>query len=164
METLQHRWSGTGDKKLDMILISPDYYTKSIGKSEFVSCLDNWYEVMNTERSEFKKIATPKEPELLVIAAIYLVSFSAQQQIDGSNYDIEHLAPQNLMKKHLDRFDGKLRLPISSIGNLCLLPEYANRSKKDKTIYQDSDYLSKSKLTLDQIEKNYSLTIKNKIN
>lgn len=56
---------------------------------------------MNTERSEFKRIATPKEPELLFIAALYLSSFSAQQQVDGSNYDIEHLAPQNLIKNIL---------------------------------------------------------------
>lgn len=48
------------------------------------------------------------------------------------------------MKKHLDKFDGNLRLPISSIGNLCLFSEYTNRSKKDKIIYKDSDYLKKS--------------------
>lgn len=35
METMQRRWSGTGDKKLDMILINPEYYTKSVTKSEF---------------------------------------------------------------------------------------------------------------------------------
>ena len=95
-----------------------------------------------------------------MIAAVYLTTFSASQQVDGSKYDIEHLAPQGIMKKHLDRFDGNLRLPISSIGNLCLLPEYANRSKKDKTIYKDTDYLVKSKLTIEQIEEKYSFTKK----
>jgi hypothetical protein len=30
-----------------------------------------------------------------------------------------------------------LGLPISSIGNLCLLPEYNNRAKQDKLIYDD---------------------------
>ena len=51
-------------------------------------------------------------------------------------------------------------MPISSIGNLCLLPEYANRSKKDKTIYEDSDYLKKSNMTIEQIESKYSFTSK----
>lgn len=160
MEVIQRRWSGTGDKKMDLILVNPEYYIREVKKDEFEKTLDNWFELLNTERSEFKRIASPKEPELLMIAAVYLTIFSASQQVDGSKYDIEHLAPQGIMKKHLDRFDGNLRLPISSIGNLCLLPEYANRSKKDKTIYKDTDYLVKSKLTIEQIEEKYSFTKK----
>lgn len=160
MESLQKRWSGTGDKKLDVVLINPEYYTKDVDVEEFESALDTWFNTLNSERSEFRRIATPKEQELIILSAIYLCSFSASQQVDGSNYDIEHLATQNLMKKHLDRFDGNLRLPISSIGNLCLLPEYANRSKKDKTIYEDSDYLKKSNMTIEQIESKYSFTQK----
>ena len=160
MESLQKRWGGTGDKKLDVVLINPEYYTKDIDVAEFESALDAWFDTLNSERSEFKRIAAPKEQELIILSAIYLCSFSASQQVDGSNYDIEHLATQNLMKKHLDRFDGNLRLPISSIGNLCLLPEYANRSKKDKTIYEDSDYLKKSNMTIEQIESKYSFTSK----
>lgn len=160
MESLQKRWSGTGDKKLDVVLINPEYYTKDISLIEFESSLDAWFDALNAERSEFKRIAAPKEQELIILSAIYLSSFSAAQQVDGSNYDIEHLATQSLMKKHLDRFDGKLRLPISSIGNLCLLPESANRSKKDKTIYDDQDYLTKSKMTIEQIETKYSFTKK----
>jgi pimeloyl-ACP methyl ester carboxylesterase len=34
-------------------------------------------------------------------------------------------------------FDNDMTLPISSIGNLCLLPEFYNRSKQHKTIYQN---------------------------
>ncbi len=161
IESLQKRWSGTGDKKLDVVLINPEYYTKDISVLEFEGALDTWFDALNSERSEFKRIAAPKEQELLVLSAIYLCSFSAAQQVDGSNYDIEHLATQNLMKKHLDRFDGNLRLPISSIGNLCLLPEYANRSKRDKTIYDDQDYLAKLNMTIDQVEKKYSFTVQN---
>ena len=40
-----------------------------------------------------------------------------------TKYDIEHLATMNLLKKQLDRFDGDFKLPISLMGNLCLLPE-----------------------------------------
>ncbi|MBE6015873.1 MAG: DUF262 domain-containing protein [Lachnospiraceae bacterium] len=160
MESLQKRWSGTGDKKLDMILVNPGYYTKQVTEEDFETVLDAWFDSLNDERAEFKRIANPKEQELIILSAIYLCLFSAGQQIDGSNYDIEHLATQNLMKKHLDRFDGTLRLPISSIGNLCLLPEYANRSKRDKTIYDDTEYLKKSGLTIETIEEKYSFTKK----
>lgn len=161
METLQKRWSGTGDKKLDYILINPEYYTRKIESFEFENVLHTWFETFNNERAEFRRVASPKEPELLFISALYLCSFTADQQMNASNYDIEHLATQNLMKKHLDRFDGRLRLPISSIGNLCLLPEYANRSKKDKTLYEDTSYLKKSKTKLEDLETLYTFTQKN---
>ncbi|MCX4340690.1 MAG: DUF262 domain-containing protein [Lachnospiraceae bacterium] len=160
MEILQRRWIGTGDKKMDLILSNPSYYTREIRKEEFEKVLDNWYEVSNTERMEYLKIATPKESELLIIATIYLPCFSATQQTDGSNYDIEHLVPQNMIKAHLNRFEGKLKLPISSIGNLCLLPEAANRSKRDKTIYMDKEYLKKSNMTIEEVEEKYSFTEK----
>lgn len=160
MEVLQRRWIGTGDKKMDLILSNPSYYTREIRKEEFEKVLDNWYEVSNTERMEYLKIATPKESELLIIATVYLPCFSAAQQTDGSNYDIEHLVPQNMIKGQLNRFEGKLKLPISSIGNLCLLPEAANRSKRDKTIYMDKEYLKKANMTIEEVEEKYSFTEK----
>ncbi len=42
--------------------------------------------------------------------------------------------------------------------NLCLLPEYENRSKGKKTIYEDTEYLTKSKLDIVTVEKNYTFT------
>ena len=63
------------------------------------------------------------------------------------------------MKEKISTYSDDFRLPISSIGNLCLLPEYDNRVKKDKTIYQDEYYLS----TIDnikEVEEKYTFTIK----
>lgn len=159
-EIFNKKWAATGNVKLDKILEIPTFYAETITKDEFKSSLDNWFNSMNSERTEFTRINVPKEPELAFLSAIYLTQFTASQQTDDSNYDIEHLATQKLMKTHLNRFDGNLRLPISSIGNLCLLPEYTNRSKKEKTLYDDTDYLVKSKLTLEEIEKKYSFTCK----
>lgn len=151
MEVLPRRWIGTGDKKMDLILSNPSYYTREIRKEEFEKVLDNWYEVSNTERMEYLKIATPKESELLIIATVYLPCFSAAQQTDGSNYDIEHLVPQNMIKGQLNRFEGKLKLPISSIGNLCLLPEAANRSKRVRIMMRLRLFmLSNSKCKMDK--------------
>jgi len=47
-------------------------------------------------------------------------------------------------------------LPISSIANLCYLPEKVNRSKGPKTFYQDVNY--KKHIDLDEVEKKYSFT------
>ena len=58
------------------------------------------------------------------------------------------------MKRQLERFNGDLRLPISSIGNICLLPEDYNRRKGEKTIYQYKD----EELSIEEIENKYSFT------
>lgn len=157
-DIISKRWSGTGDKKLDDIIRQPQFYMREIKEEDFSNRLDVWFNSLSNERSEYKKVSNVKTPEKAILAAIYLKRFSVQQQLDNSHYDIEHLAPINLMKKHLDRFDGNLRLPISSIGNLCLLPEYANRSKGDSTLYQDKQYLEKATMSLDEIETVFSFT------
>ena len=130
MDSLQRRWSGTGDRKMDQTLNVPDYYCHEVKPDDFSEVMDSWYKQMNGERLEIGKVASPKEPEQLLLAVLYLNSFNAGQQLDDSKYDIEHLATKKLMKKQLDAFNGDLRLPISSFGNLCLLPQYENRSKK----------------------------------
>lgn len=161
VDILQKRWSGTGDKKLDQILITPDYYAKrQITKDDFTNNLWVWFDALNEERSEYKKVARPKEAERLILAAIYLPILTANEHLNDEYYDIEHLVPQSIIKQKLERFDGDLRLPISSIGNLCILPEYSNRSKKDKTIYNDTSYRRKSNIKLEEIEAKYSFTTK----
>lgn len=64
--------------------------------------------------------------------------------------------------ENLDRIPAELEackgegLPISCIANLCYLPEYVNRSKKDKNFYQDKKYLQYVKL--EEVEAKYSFT------
>ena len=159
MDILGQKWKGSGDKKLDNIVIDSYYYDRDVSWKEFEQVLDVYYSTLNSERNERKQVAAPKEPEKLVLNLIYSKIFSASDQNDGSNYDIEHLAPKNLMKEKICNYGDDFRLPISSIGNLCLLPEYDNRVKKDKTIYQDDYYLSKINDVKD-IETKYTFTIK----
>lgn len=166
MEILQGKWAGSGDKKMDQVLITPDYYTRNTTSQDFERILDIWFNNLNKDRSEMGKVATAKEPELLMLALVYLMNrFSAVQQLDDSKFDIEHLATKQLMKEKLgNTYRGQLRLPISSFGNLCLLPEYENRSKGKKTIYQDTDYLSKTHKDISYIEEYYSFTTRNDLN
>ena len=51
---------------------------------------------------------------------------------------------------------GGAGLPISCVANLCYLPEYVNRSKRDKNFYQDTKYLQH--INLDEVERKYSFT------
>lgn len=59
------------------------------------------------------------------------------------------------MKKLITKSNGN-GLPISSVANLCYLPEKINRSKKEKTFYQDDTY--KKHINLKDIEDKYSFT------
>lgn len=157
LDLLQTNWRGSGDKKLNYIIINPAYYTRTITKEEFESVLNLWYESIKNERNEYKKIMNPKEADKIVLNIIYSNKFKAIDQIDDSTYDIEHLATKGMMKKQLERFNGNLRLPISSIGNLCLLPTEYNQAKGEKTIYQYQD----TQMDISEIEEKFSFTTSN---
>ena len=162
MEILQGRWSGSGNTKLDQVILANDYYSQTISWESFIGVVDNWFNNMNIDRQEKSKVTKPKEPEMLMLTTVYLLnSFTADAQLNDTKYDIEHLATKQRMKEQLERFDTDLRLPISSFGNLCILPEYENRSKGKKTLYEDTEYLSESQYTLKEIEKAYSFTTRN---
>ena len=52
-------------------------------------------------------------------------------QLSIDKFDVEHIAPKEQMRKLIEACKGE-GLPISCIANLCYLPEYVNRSKKDR--------------------------------
>lgn len=160
LDVLNAKWKGAGDKKLDAIVFDTDYYAQNISWDDFEAALSQWYNASKLDKREHKRVAPPKEPEKIFFAMLYLPIFTAEDQVDQSKYDVEHLATKNLMRRCLDRYDGQLRLPIGSIGNLCLLPQKENRSKRDKTIYDDGSFLQKSKYQLSELEGKFTFTEK----
>ena len=159
LDIFNSKWAGAGDKRLDQIISNKETYIRNVQWEEFSNDLSNWYSDINQERNESKKVNSPKNPELVFLSLVYLNSFTIIENMEDGYFDIEHLATKKLMLKKIESIDRELRLPISSIGNLCLLPEYTNRAKKDKTIYQDDDYLARSSKTIQDIEK-YTFTCK----
>ena len=158
LDILNERWKGSGDKRLDAVIFDTNYYGQEISWDDFSAALRQWFSTQSLEKNEHKKVASPKEGEKVFLSLLYLPVFNAEDQIDGSKYDVEHLATKNQMRKRLDLFNGELKLPLSSIGNLCLLPQAENRSKKDKTIYEDKKYLAESKYTLSDLEEKFTFT------
>ena len=158
MDIISQKWKGSGDKKLDNIIINKFHYNKEVSWEEYETTLDAYYHSMNSERNERKQVKNPNEPEKILLNIIYSNIFTAADQTDESNYDIEHLATKNLMKNKICSYSDDFRLPISSIANLCLLPEYDNRTKQDKTLYDDSEYLSK--VDINRIQDKFSFTKK----
>ncbi len=158
IDIINARWKGAGDKKLNSVIFDKNYYARSIGWDEFASILSQWYTATKADKREHKRVIPPQESEKIFLAMLYLPIFTAEDQVDHSKYDVEHLATKNLMKKCLDRYNGDLRLPIGSIANLCLLPQQENRSKRDKTVYSDDKYLQRSRYTLIDLERKFTIT------
>lgn len=164
MDILNNKWKGTGDKNLDEISLNPNYYTEYISREMLSDELDHWIMQMNIDRNEYQRVKIPGPGEKLLLSVIYSKSFTAFEQNDDINYDIEHLAPKGYLKTILKQFnlDGTYSgLPISSFANLCLLREEENRKKKDKTLYQDDNYLkiiNHKYVSLEEIETKFSFT------
>ena len=150
-------WSDGGTKKIYQVALN-DRYMNNITSTAWNSALDGFYNnSMQRIESETKKIGTAKNEEYVILNCIYMDTFTAKQNSNLDKFDIEHIATQNQMKELITETSG-LGLPISSIANLCYLPEKANRSKHDKNFYQDKKYLSTCGIDIEEIESKYSFT------
>lgn len=157
-DLLNSSWKGTGDKQLnDIIFTKHEHYLNNYNRNQFIKEFELWFEKDSNNRNERDKVASPSSIDKVILNIVYSQEFSAMQHLDDSKYDIEHLCTKNLMKTKLKSRIG-LYLPISSLGNICLLPEYNNRSKKDKLIYEDLAYIGK--LGISELEEKYTFTTK----
>jgi len=154
-DIVRKEWSDGAAGKIYSIL-NHNKYMNEIPKTSWETTLQSWFEDYMT-RKEAVKISAPREIEKVFLNCIYAPIFSAEDQLSIEKFDIEHIATKDAMKKILKIYDAKeFGLPISSIANLCLLPEHVNRSKGAKTFYQDKKYTAKVPVSL--IENKYSFT------
>lgn len=152
-DILTNYWSEGGTGKIHSAA-KPNRYAVEISPRAWRTALDGFYD-KSMFRTENKQIANPKSEEYVLLNCIYLNTFTAMDQLSVNKFDVEHIAPKDQMKK-LIAATGGAGLPISSIANLCYLPEYVNRSKKDRNFYQDTKYLRH--IDLDEVERKYSFT------
>ena len=148
-------WSEGGTGKIYAIA-KPNRYLSEISAQSWAITLNTYFE-KTLQRVESSKVSTPKSEEYVLLNAIYMNVFTAKDQLSLSKFDIEHIAPKKQMQKLIETCNvPNSGLPISSIANLCYLPEAANRSKGARNFYQDKKYLKYE--DLDEIEKKYSFT------
>ena len=152
-DILTNYWSEGGTGKIHAAA-KPNRYMNEISSRAWMIALDSFFE-RSMQRKEKKKIENPKSEEFVFLNCIYLKTFTAMDQLSIEKFDVEHIAPKEQMRKLIDVCEGD-GLPVSCIANLCYLPEYVNRSKKDKNFYQDTKYLSL--VDLKEVESKYSFT------
>ena len=154
-DIITNEWSAGGTQK---VYVAGKRYVNEISPRAWRTALDGFFD-RSMERIESKQIANPRSGEYVILNCIYLNTFTAMDQLSIDKFDVEHIAPKEQMRRLISDCHGS-GLPISCIANLCYLPEYANRSKQDKNFYQDTKYLQKINVTLDDIEKRFSFTQK----
>ena len=158
-DILRKEWYDGGGKV--HTAINSRKYNEEITPSAWDSVLNGMFED-SLSKKEKTSVRKPTNVNIVFLNAIYLKKFSALDQLSTDKFDIEHIATKDKMKRMIvqtcpdDNLEG---LPISSIANLCYLPEYQNRSKGKKTFYEDELYLNGMKL--DEIEEKYSFTSSN---
>lgn len=159
-DIISKNWADGNAGKLNSI-VRENKYLQEISLELWESKLDDWNVGFLTRR-EKKNVSNPKPTEKLFLNCIYVNQFSAMDQLSQARFDIEHLATKEQMKK-INKQHNWEGFPISAIGNLCYLPEYDNRKKKEKTIYQDKNYLEglgERGKTLQEVEEKYTFTQK----
>lgn len=146
-------WNEGGTRKI-YSAAKPNRYAIEISPRAWRNALDAFFD-RSMSRMESKQIVNPKSEEFVLLNCIYLNTFTAMDQLSINKFDVEHIAPKEQMKKLIAVTKGA-GLPISCIANLCYLPEYVNRSKRDRNFYQDQKYLQH--IDLDEVERKYSFT------
>lgn len=150
-DIIENNWKEGGLSKIHTIN-KENKYLNEIPKELWSSTLNNWF-----QKSLLNKNETHNQIDKVVfLNCIYLHIFSAYQQLSDNKFDIEHIAPKKQMNELIEQIHSP-GLNISSVANLCYLPEKLNRVKKDKTIYQVG-YEDKELLA---IEDRYTFTQEN---
>lgn len=129
-------------------------FLEDITKKNWDSLLDNYFD-QSLMIKQKQKFSSPSNADVILLNCIYANIFTAHDQLSNQFFDIEHLATKERMKTLIEK-SGSIGLPVSSIGNLCYLPEKINRKKKKNTIYEETDL----GIAVEDIEKRYSFTEK----
>lgn len=120
------RWSGSGDSKLDEIVIKKsNRYSTPIEKSTLETALLSWIEEKNSKYNILFDNVTKS-----ICTIIY--SFDSDQFTE-QNYDFEHIVSKNFLNK-IDKAKG---VPGGSLGNIMLLDSNHNRSKQQLSLYEN---------------------------
>ena len=154
-DILENYWGEGGTRKIYKVKVEDRYVTPPSGNM-WNAVLNKYFE-SSLQKNESKNIHNPGNEEFVFLTCVYLQTFTAIDQLSAKKFDIEHLAPKAQLKGLIKACNGS-GLPIGSIANLCYLPEFDNRMKKDKTIYQDEKY--KQCVDISDVEKKFSFTTK----
>lgn len=147
------RWTGTGDKKLNEIYIHKTArYTNPIGIDDLENSIHTWNnEVIQVGNIKFSSITR----------LLYVIYVSYDRMIHNKQaYDYEHIFP----KGKFNEYYKSESIPLGSLGNIMLLDNETNRSKKDNHILGNRQNISSLNQEFLEIHQYPNTNILNKLN
>ena len=135
-------WSGTGDSKAnELAKASNKTYEESISKESWEGIFQSLKESENSKKESMRVNISPTS--ILLFKYIYWKIVS-QHDVLKHEFEIEHLCPVARLKVVAWKMGPDNWLPISAMGNLCLIEKEKNREKWSKTFYEFYDGLVES--------------------
>lgn len=129
-DNLRDYWVGSGDTKLDSLVIldniTTSRYFQKVPKESFEATLNEWFKELNNEKND---TLTPQTKLFIT----YLINKKCPEPIN--TLDFEHIVTQEKLKELSER-SGRVVLGVSSPANITLLPSFDNRSKREHTYYE----------------------------
>lgn len=153
-DILTNYWFEGGTGKIHAAYKPVNRYLQPISDRSWMVAIGGYFE-STMQRQESDKVKNVSKEDFVFLNCIYLKTFTAMDQLSMDKFDVEHIAPKSQMQKLIKKTNSH-GLPISCIANLCYLPEFANRSKRDKNFYQDKKY--RKIVDLEEVESKYSFT------
>lgn len=133
-DVLNGYWESSTDTQMTNTITEKRFHTK-IEKELWERTYEIFFEEQlnkrHKDRTQFNK------KDLLFLRYIYSKSTSAFTSNSSVSYQVDHIIPVEVLKERAQQIGG---LPISAVGNLCLLSDSLNQDKNDDLI---PEYLSK---------------------
>lgn len=120
------RWSGTGDSKLDAVVIDKEnYYLQDLDRQKFETTLLNWHDdILNKSSINFDQTSR----------MLYTVLISYYKDLTSEKkYDSEHIIARKAISDI--RKQSNKNIPGGALGNLMYLDVINNRSKQEFSLY-----------------------------
>jgi hypothetical protein len=153
-DIVRNSWRGSGDSRLSSLAWEEtgkvsSYYAKPVGKKLFSEALRTWHEEILGKKQRERASLSSSVKAALVFVYANIVTVSEDEAI---SFEIEHIYPVGYLSERIKK-TGNDGWPISSIGNLMILPKPINRIKGKNLL---GDFLptlkSASALTNTQLE------------
>ena len=136
-------WLGSGDTKLDNLVINNDIFSsRYFGKVSEDSFRNTMFEWLEEENSD-KNTSVKNETKLFIN---YILKKRCSEP--HNSMDFEHIIPQARLDMLMTR--DKNVAGVSSPSNLTMIPSFDNRSKREKTYYELIDSKDETAMSYDK--------------
>lgn len=124
-------WAGSGDSKLANELqkdIEENRFVKTIDPFRWNALLDDWTSSLT------QKAMKQRSFEERLFMNYIMSSRIPKTKYHNKPFELECIIPEKRFNTTFKNKNG-----LCALGNLCFIPQFENRSKQDKTIYEQID-------------------------